>query len=124
MDDEERIRAFAGRVLREAGYDVVLAPDGPAALTTVAQQGPFDLFLVDVMMPVMRGDELARQLRHADPDVKVLYFTGYSDRLFKDKSTLWENEAFIEKPVTPKALLEAVSLLVFGHTQGPRPLAP
>jgi hypothetical protein len=37
----------------------------------------------------MRGDELARQLRVTDLDVKVLYFTGYSDRLFQEKSTLW-----------------------------------
>jgi DNA-binding NarL/FixJ family response regulator len=67
----------------------------------------------------MRGDELARQLRQRDPDVKVLYFTGYSDRLFEHRKTLWEHEAFIEKPVTVNGLLEAVSLLLFGQTNGP-----
>jgi len=70
-------------------------------------------------MPKMSGDELARQLRSADPDAKVLYFTGYSDRLFHEKSRLWEHEAFLEKPVTPTGLLEAVSLALFGHINGP-----
>ena len=61
----------------------------------------------------------------------MLYFTGFSDVLFTEKMLLWEHEAFIEKPVGVKALLEAVpvgvkalleavSLLLFGHTQGVR----
>ena len=120
VDDEEAVRDFAERVLREAGYDVVVASDGSEALRLVAQQPPFDAFVIDVVMPQMSGDELARQLRIADPDVKVLYFTGYSDRLFTDKRTLWEHEAFVDKPVTIKGLREDVSLLLFGHTHGPR----
>ena len=120
VDDEESIRKFANRALRGAGYDVGVASDGLEALRLVAAQPrPFDLFVLDVQMPHMRGDELGRQLRQRDPDVKVLYFTGYSDQLFADRHTLWEHEAFIEKPVTPDGLLEAVSLLLFGHTDGP-----
>jgi len=120
VDDEESIRGFAERALRGAGYEVVVAPDGPEALWLVeAQPRPFDLFVVDVLMPQMCGDELGRQLRQRDADVKVLYFTGYIDRLFEDRQTLWEHEAFIEKPVTVTGLLEAVSLLLFGHTHGP-----
>jgi two-component system cell cycle sensor histidine kinase/response regulator CckA len=75
--------------------------------------------VVDVLMPHMSGDELARQLRQRDPDVKVLYFTGYSDQLFKEKITLWEHEAFVDKPLSGTGLMEAVSLLLFGHTHGP-----
>jgi hypothetical protein len=77
--------------------------------------------LADLMMPGMPGDEMARQLRHREPDLKILYFTGYSDRLFSERAVLWENEAFLEKPVTANGLLEAVSLMLFGHTrQGAR----
>jgi two-component system cell cycle sensor histidine kinase/response regulator CckA len=120
VDDERSIRAFAERALRAAGYDVVVASDGPDALRLVdAQPRPFDLFVVDVAMPQMRGDELGRRLRQQDPDVKVLYFTGHSDRLFESRQSLWELEAFIEKPVTASGLLEAVSLVLFGHTNGP-----
>jgi CheY-like chemotaxis protein len=97
---------------------VVVASDGPEALRIVKAQRPFDGFVVDEQMPQMRGDELGRQLRQMDPDVRVLYFTGYSDRLFEEKMRLWEHEAFIDKPVSGKGLLEAVSLLLFGHTSG------
>lgn len=110
---------FAERVLREGGYEVVSAADGPEALRVIGHQRPFDVFVLDVMMPQMRGDELARQIRLRDPDARVLYFTGFSDQLFKEKTTLWANEAFIEKPVAVNGLLEAVSLLHYGHPQGP-----
>lgn len=120
VDDEMVVLAFAERALRSAGYEVVVASDGPEALRLVeAQPQPFDLFVVDVVMPQMRGDELGRRLRQQDPDVKVLYFTGFSDRLFESRWTLWEHEAFLEKPVMVTGLLEAVSLMLFGHTNGP-----
>ena len=115
VDDEPSVLAFAERALTGAGYQVAVASDGPDALRLVeADSRPFDLFVLDVQMPRMRGDELGRQLRQRDPDVKVLYFTGYSDQLFEDRQTLWEHEAFVEKPVTVTGLLEAVSMLLFG----------
>jgi two-component system cell cycle sensor histidine kinase/response regulator CckA len=115
VDDEESVRRFVERVLQEAGYDSVLASDGPEAIEAAARLGPFDLLLTDVMMPQMTGDELARRLRLNDPSLKILYLTGYSDRLFKDKVTLWEDEAFLDKPCTVKSLMEAVSLLLSGR---------
>ena len=118
VDDEESIRTFAQRALQEAGYEVAVASGGPDALAIVEQHAPFDLFVIDIVMPQMKGDELARRLRLADPNVKILYFTGYSDWLFNEKKVLWENEAFVEKPVTMQGLLEAVSLSLFGHTRG------
>src|SRR5438132_4479485 len=120
VDDEMSVLAFAQRALARAGYEVVVASDGPEALRLVeAQPRPFDLFILDVVMPEMRGDELSRRLREQDPDVKVLYFTGFSKRLFEHRQKLWQHEAFLEKPVTVTGLLEAVSLLLFGHTRGP-----
>ena len=119
VDDEAAILIFAERTLRDAGYEVVLASDGPEALRLVAVQPRFDVFVVDVLMPRMSGDELARRLRQMDPDVKVLCCTGYSDRLFKGKLALWEHEASVDKPVSGTGLREAVSLLLFGHTDGP-----
>jgi two-component system cell cycle sensor histidine kinase/response regulator CckA len=120
VDDELGIRTFAERALSGAGYEVVVASSGPEVLRLVEEQPrPFDLFVSDVMMPQMRGDELGRRLRLLDPDVKVLYLTGYSDRLFEERRVLWEHEAFLEKPVSVKGLLEAVSLLLFGHSHGP-----
>jgi FixJ family two-component response regulator len=66
----------------------------------------------------MSGDELVRRLRGSEPNLKVLYLTGFSDHLFKEKVTLWADEAFLDKPCSPKGLLEAVSLLVSGRIPG------
>jgi two-component system cell cycle sensor histidine kinase/response regulator CckA len=119
VDDEDSIRTFAERVLSDAAYQVTLASDGAEALRLAKEKGPFDLFVIDLNMPSMAGDEVARHLRAGNPDAKVLYFTGYSDRLFQEKAVLWEHEAFVEKPATMRGLLEAVSLMLFGHTRGP-----
>src|SRR5438874_395330 len=119
VDDEESVRTFVEGALRHAGYEVAAASNGSEALRMAEEHGPFDLLLADIVMDQMRGDELARQMRRVDPDLKVLYLTGYSDRLFEERKVLWEKEAFVEKPVTMKGLLEAVSLILFGHT-GPR----
>ncbi|HXD73434.1 MAG TPA: response regulator [Vicinamibacterales bacterium] len=118
-DDEEGIRLLMARALRSAGYEVVTTSDGEEALQIAEEQGPFDVFLLDVRMPEMTGDEVATELRRRDPDSKILYFTGFVDQLFTQKADLWEHEAFLEKPARPTALLEAVSLLLFGHIKGP-----
>lgn len=115
VDDEESILTYVECVLDAAGYTVVTAPSGPEALERVERHGPFDLFILDVVMPQMSGDELSRRLHLIDPDAKVLYLTGNSDRLFESRSVLWENEAFVEKPVSFEGLLEAVSLLLYGR---------
>jgi two-component system cell cycle sensor histidine kinase/response regulator CckA len=119
VDDDEAVRSFAARVLQEAGYDVVLAKGGREALE-LAEQHRFDQLVIDLAMPHMRGDELARRLRTSGIHAKVLYLTGFSDELFKQKSVLMGDEAFVDKPVTIQGLLEAVSLLQFGHLHGPK----
>jgi two-component system cell cycle sensor histidine kinase/response regulator CckA len=119
VDDEDSVRRVAALGLKQAGYDVEVASDGAQALRIVGEQPPFDVFVIDVIMPQMSGQELARQLRLADPDVKVLYFTGYADRLFEERPTLWEHEAYVEKPISFEGLREAVSLLLYDHTRGP-----
>jgi CheY-like chemotaxis protein len=115
VDDEAVIREFVERALQQAGYRTAIASDGPEALAVAATQGPFDLLVTDLRMPLMMGDELARRMRLRDPGLKVLYLTGYSDELFKERPTLWSDEAFLDKPQGVDALLEAVSLLLFGN---------
>ena len=115
VDDEESIRTYVDRVLSKAGYRTTLAVGGPDAIGVAAGGGRFDLLLTDVMMPEMTGAELARRLRQDHPRLKVLYLTGYADQLFTEKVTLWEDEAFLEKPCSATALLQAVSLAVTGR---------
>ena len=115
VDDDEGVRRFVSRALETAGYVVTVAADGPDAIQIAGQARPFDVLLADLKMPRMAGDEMARILRASEPDLKVLYLTGYTDQLFQEKPTLWDGEAFLEKPCTVAALLEAVSLLRDSH---------
>ena len=115
VDDEDGIREFVERTLQLVGHHTVVASSGPQALTVVEAEAPFDLLLTDLRMPGMTGDELARRVRKRQPEVKVLYLTGFSDQLFKEKGSMWEGEAFLDKPVTANGLLQAVSLLLYGE---------
>ena len=117
VDDEESVRKFVARVLRDAGYDTSTAGGGAEAIEAAGTGHSMDVLVTDVMMPQMNGDELARRLRQNDPKLKVLYLTGFADQLFKDKLTLWEGEAFLDKPCSVKGLQEAVSLLANGRLQ-------
>jgi two-component system, cell cycle sensor histidine kinase and response regulator CckA len=118
VDDEEAVRKFVNRILTDRGYQTIVAGSGPEAEQAVTTHGAFDVLVTDLMMPEMAGDELARRLRQSEPRLKVLYLTGFSDHLFKEKVTLWEDEAFLDKPCTVNGLLEAVSLLVSGRISG------
>jgi two-component system cell cycle sensor histidine kinase/response regulator CckA len=115
VDDEESVRRLAARALKMAGYRVLEAGGGNAALTFLESNTPLDLLLTDINMPDLKGDEVARRFRRARPDLKVLYLSGFVDSLFADRSVLWEDEAFLEKPFSIKSLLEAVSLATSGH---------
>jgi len=117
VDDEEAVLRFVERVLRDAGYKTAAASSGADAIEVAKRIGPLGGLVTDVMMPGMTGDELARLLRQEQPELKVLYLTGYSDRLFREKTTLWADEAFLEKPCSVKALREAVSLLLIGRLE-------
>ena len=119
VDDEESVRKFVDRVMRSAGYDTATASDGPEAIDVASRITP-TILVTDVMMPQMAGDELARRLRQKQPSLKVLYLTGYADNLFKERVTLWQDEAYLDKPCSIKGLLQAVSLLLFGRFDTPR----
>jgi CheY-like chemotaxis protein len=111
VDDESQVRHYVHQVLRETGYHTAVASDAAEAMNLASTHGPFDVLVTDLIMPEMNGDELARRLRLNEPDLPVLYITGFSDRLFSERMLLWEGEAFLDKPFTPKGLLEAVSLI-------------
>jgi len=115
VDDETSAREFLDRVLRSAGYITARAMDGDEALKMAEQFGPFDLLVTDEMMPRMEGHVLAERLRQREPWLKVLYLTGYSDRLVEAKGALWEDEAMLDKPSSIQRLLEAVAGLLEGR---------
>jgi CheY-like chemotaxis protein len=115
VDDEPAVRSLARRMLEQAGYLVKEAEDPGQACAAAEAGGPLDLLVADFRMPALSGGEVARRVRLVKPNVKVLFITGYADELFDERHALWEGEAFIEKPFNRRGLLEAASLLLFGH---------
>jgi two-component system, cell cycle sensor histidine kinase and response regulator CckA len=119
VDDEQTIRQAARRILESIGYKVLEAEDGIRAIDLLSDDTPVDLLMADLQMPELTGEEMARQLRARRPELKVLYVSGYVDRLLNERPILWEDEAFLEKPFTFEGLTEAVSLLLFGTLKPP-----
>src|SRR3954470_17764827 len=89
VDDEASIRTFASQALNAAGYETIVASDGAEALRVAAEHRPIDLLLADLVMPGMRGDELAKLIRQEQPALKVVYLTGFRSQLFKYRPALW-----------------------------------
>ena len=113
-DDEPGVRGIIKRFL-DPRFEIVEAANGNEALALVPDAMTIDLLITDEMMPEMEGHELSRRLRQQNPDLKVLYLTGYSDHLFDQVVRLWDFEAYLDKPFTQKSLNEAVALLVAGR---------
>ena len=113
VDDEEPIRQLERRILEGGGYRVIEASRAVEALALLQKDIQVALVIADLQMPDLGGEEMARRIRRDRADIKVLYVTGHIDELMDERSTLWEGEAFLDKPFTAKALLEAVSLLLY-----------
>jgi CheY-like chemotaxis protein len=116
VDDEAGVLALVRRCLDDERVTLTEALSGQAALAQIASGPPPDLLITDLRMPEMEGDELARQARLHDRDLKVLYLTSHADRLFNAKGQLWAEEAFLDKPFSRDGLREAVALLLYGRT--------
>jgi len=114
VDDEAGMRELVRRCLTHPRFRLTEASGGQEALELVGDPRTLDLLVTDEMMPGMEGHELSRRLRAANPNLKVLYLTGFSDRLFDAKQQMWDLEAFLDKPFSPEALRQAVALLVVG----------
>jgi CheY-like chemotaxis protein len=106
VDDEPDIRVVVRRMLEGAGYVVLDAGDPHEALRMAAQQH-VDLLLTDVVMPRMRGTELAQRLQAVVPSAKVLLMSAY-----KVAEIAASGHPFIPKPFTPEALVAQVRHLL------------
>ena len=106
-DDETAVRTVARRVLERAGFTVVTAADGREALAVfTAGQDDIRAVLLDMTMPLMRGDEVCRELCRLRPDVRVVLTSGFSDPSLGPGLT--GHISFLAKPWTPQQLLAAV----------------
>ena len=107
-EDDEAVRRVAERILETAGYRVTSCPGGVEALDALDDSDiRYDLLLADVVMPGMRGDDLARRAVAMRPGLPVLFMSGYSDDAPpSDLGPTSGRVAFIDKPFDAGALLE------------------
>jgi CheY-like chemotaxis protein len=100
VEDEDGVRELAHRILQERGYTVIEASDGAKALDLCQEhKETIDLLLTDVIMPGgIDGRDLAEQIVHYWPRIKVLYMSGYTDEVIAHHGALDPGVNFIQKP--------------------------
>ncbi len=105
VEDEPSVRALTETVLKTLGYKVLVADSGPAALEIWRdRRDSIDILLTDVIMPHMSGGELAHKLRETNPQLKVLFMSGYTDDMIASHGVLAGETQLIQKPFTAEAL--------------------
>jgi two-component system cell cycle sensor histidine kinase/response regulator CckA len=107
-EDEDDVRTMTCEFLRSAGYQVLTAANGAEALEIGKRFGDeIDMLVTDVVMPRMRGPELAKRLQNLLPGLKVVYISGYTEE-FSEASNLLEGAWFLQKPFSRDALLRQI----------------
>ena len=113
VEDEVMVRDLFRDVLVEAGYRVLEAPSGVAALDLVARHPePIHLMVTDVIMPGMGGGELVRRMAEVRPEVKVLYVSGYNDDVLVRRGVIDSGVSFLQKPCMPDELTRLVRTIL------------
>ncbi|HEX4930141.1 MAG TPA: ATP-binding protein, partial [Gaiellaceae bacterium] len=108
VEDEDVVRDLTRRVLERQGYTVLACADGEEAIALAdSDLRTIHLLLTDVVMPGLRGYEVARHVAAARPEIKVLYMSGYAEEALVGRPVLADS-ALIEKPFAVDALARRV----------------
>ncbi len=110
VEDEIPVREFVSRLLRQCGYEVLAAASGIEALAVWREDGGrIDMLLTDMIMPDgFSGADLARRLRQENPELTIVYTSGYSMDFVGRKLVLMPGINFLQKPYMPDDLIRTV----------------
>jgi signal transduction histidine kinase len=109
VEDEDAVRMFAARALKNKGYRVWEAASGEAAMAVVDEHGAdIDLLISDVVMPNMDGPTLVKAIRGRNNHMKIIFISGYAEDAFKKNLDKGEQFSFLPKPFSLKQLAEKV----------------
>lgn len=112
VEDDDMVRNMVAAVLEQYGYNVIEAENGSVAMKRCEQEDKIHLMITDVVMPGTSGPDLVRQIITMQPEMKVLYISGYTDDAIVHHGVLDENTPFLQKPFTPQKLALKVQELL------------
>jgi NO-binding membrane sensor protein with MHYT domain/CheY-like chemotaxis protein len=109
VEDEDAVRDFAARALRQYGYSVLIARRAEDALLIAAQHpGTIDLVLTDVIMPRTSGPGLMAKLRELRPSARVVFMSGFTENALGHHGVLESSHPFLQKPFSPEAMARKI----------------
>ena len=110
-EDDDSMRGFLVRVLEKAGYDVIDYANGEEAFERLKSE-PFTLLLTDIVMPKMDGIELARRASELDPELKIMFITGFAAVVLNSEVAAPKDARVLSKPFHLKDLVREVDRLL------------
>src|SRR5918998_134877 len=110
-EDDNDMRRFLVKALQNAGYDVASFDNGLSAYNRLREE-PFELLLTDIVMPEMDGIELARRATELDPDIKVMFITGFAAVALNPDSKAPKEAKVLSKPFHLRDLVNEVEKLL------------
>ena len=110
-EDDNDMRRFLVKALQNAGYDVIDYDNGLAAYRRLREE-PFELLLTDIVMPEMDGIELARRAAELDPDIKIMFITGFAAVALNPDSQAPKEAKVLSKPFHLRDLVNEVQKML------------
>ena len=110
-EDDDSLRAFLQRALERAGHHVTACPDGEAALEALEAER-FDLLLTDIVMPGVDGIEVARTAAEKDPQLRIMFITGFAAVALAAGSRAPAGAKVLAKPVHLREIVAEVERMV------------
>ena len=110
-EDDTDMRRFLVKALQTAGYNVISFDNGLAAYQRLREE-PFELLLTDIVMPEMDGIELARRAAELDPDIKIMFITGFAAVALNPDSSAPRQAKVLSKPFHLRELVSEVGKML------------
>src|ERR1700735_4813176 len=110
-EDDIDMRRFLVKALQNAGFDVISYDNGLSAYQRLREE-PFELLLTDIVMPEMDGIELARRAAELDPDIKIMFITGFAAVALNSDSAAPKHAKVLSKPIHLRELVSEVQKML------------
>jgi len=107
-EDNEEVRRLIKTILTTYGYAIIEATDGDDAIDKFNKHRNTDLLIIDLIMPKKNGKEAYEEISKINPQIKVLFISGYTRDVVLDKGIEGKEFDFIPKPLSPRELLQKV----------------